>query len=220
MKPFVLLVIAVLLYSCENNASLFDVLNTESKSPTGRIKDGVNWGLTSDIFYIPSGGVSRLQGIADEITKDETSQYDKARAIWLYVIAAVDYDYAEYDRIKGNGLIAIVNPIYTLAAGSGVCADYAVLYYCLADRAGLKVSCVYISGIHEWNEVQSTEDHNSDGTNDKLLIDATWGDGEYSSGGKYINEKWFVIAGDDGIDPEWFGSKHYGGSTGISYRNF
>lgn len=128
--------------------------------------------------------------LVDLLTKNYSTKYEKARAIFIWIANNISYDvtYSIYDADN------------TFRQRKGVCAGYSALYKKLCTLAGLEVET--ISGIcrdwtykkgdnidtkkHAWNAVKDDEGR-------WFFVDATWGAGYVNNGvfTKEIESYWF-----------------------------
>jgi transglutaminase-like putative cysteine protease len=138
------------------------------------------------LFAIPTGVSGQERGIvivpskvaelSKQLTSNQHSQMDKAKALYNWEIHHVSYDWKKYDDYVYHGKWDEQSPLQTLTTGKGVCADYALLYADLAHSAGLTVRIDEGMGgtggqfgSHAWNEVWDTVLHRW------LYVDTTWG---------------------------------------------
>ena len=104
----------------------------------------VNWNVESDVAIL-----------AKELTKDATTDREKLEIIHTYVINNVRYDYQKASSLpKGY----IPNADDTLAAGTGICYDFAALTGSMLRSVDVPSKLVkgyssYTPVYHAWNEV-------------------------------------------------------------------
>lgn len=137
--------------------------------------------------------------LAKTITKDKSSKYDKAYAIYRWLCDNIAYDTSR----------SIYDSDTAIEQYRGVCQAYCELYYRLGEAVGLKVDIVnglskdpdgYISpNGHAWLYVYT------DGKQG-ILVDPTWGAGS-------VNGNTFIHSpGDDSwfhVDPNWAIFSHF-----------
>ncbi|MDF2925274.1 MAG: transglutaminase [Paenibacillaceae bacterium] len=92
---------------------------------------------------------------AAELTKNLASDSDKVKAIYEYVIGAIDYDQNLAVSVA-TGYIPDVDDVLT--AGKGICYDYASLFAAMARSVGIPTKLMmgtsdYVKEYHAWNEV-------------------------------------------------------------------
>ncbi|MFR5264160.1 transglutaminase-like domain-containing protein [Clostridium sp.] len=102
-----------------------------------------------------------INNMAKEITAGDTTDLEKAKAIYTWVGNNVTYSDQKADEINktgGEGIPSGAIPAFNTR--SGVCFDYASLYVAMARAVGLKVRMVSGEGYtgtewgpHAWNEV-------------------------------------------------------------------
>lgn len=154
------------------------------------------------------------------ITRDFTSDEDKIRAIYTWIIQNVAYDPDEYkqfdytftnyrERNEKDEKLRTKITERTLQKGVAVCEGYAMLFEKLCEQQGIKNYLVRgdiksnfpdigrpFKRIHMWNV--ATIDGNP------YLFDATWGAGKYN--GKFIKEPSYFYYK---TAPELFIKTHY-----------
>lgn len=136
---------------------------------------------------LPSRGIQseapEIIALANQITTEDMTEYEKAKAIYEYTAKNVSYD---VDKLKNVGNEWDDSALKTLELKSGVCVDYAYLAAALSRAVGLETR--YIVGTagsafdpenHAWVEVKA------DGK--WIMMDPTWGSG-------YIEHNKFVPA--------------------------
>lgn len=133
--------------------------------------------LTSDLYYyLKNNNIKNtfsekdltvnkeLDDIIGTIITDGMSDFDKMKAITLYITCHMKY----VDKIKNIGM-----SLSTSLSGEGVCKDYALLMAVLGEKAGLNIylqeGMVGNTG-HVWNAVKID--------NNWYEIDATWLDSD------------------------------------------
>ncbi len=182
--------------------------------------------IDSIVLKYPNFG--NTEKLAEQIRKDFTSEYDKARAVYSWVALNIDYDVkkfldtsppkkftsrdkADLERQKQNYRNFEIKK--TFRNKKGVCEDFSFLYEQIGTLSGLKVKVVtgdakvHLSDIgrkrlytnHAWNMVE---------IGDKwILIDATWGGG-YLDFKTNIAVKNFTPIYFD-MDTKYFNAKHF-----------
>lgn len=99
-----------------------------------------------------------------EITKNCSSDLDKVRAIYDWVVDNIEYDYeklSKHDKGQYDNQYGALN---TLNTRKGVCYDYSTLVAALTRSIGIKAKVVEgnldkgrLKGFHAWNEVFISE---------------------------------------------------------------
>ncbi|NIK25211.1 hypothetical protein FHS17_004425 [Paenibacillus lupini] len=136
-------------------------------------------------YNIPAG----IEQAALQITKDKTTEEEKARALYDWLGSRIAYDWDKADNYVENGIWKEQNPQDTFDTRKGVCIDVARLYAVMARASGLEVKVVTGTGLdgrggsgpHAWNEVQIG---GKNGT--WIPLDATW-----ASSGDWFNSPGF-----------------------------
>lgn len=147
---------------------------------------------------LPSRGVQsddpQIMNLANSLTKDLSTDLEKAKAIYEYVAKNISYDVA---KMKNNEFAWDDSALKTLEKKSGVCQDYAYLTIALLRASGIEARFVEgraggenAFGIafaerHAWVEAKI------DGR--WLTMDPTWGAG-YIQNGSFVSsytEKYF-----------------------------
>lgn len=125
---------------------------------------------------IPKENATSTKSIAKYLVSHASSEEEKARILFVYVTAIINYD------IKRSG--KKVDPMWTINNRKGVCEHYAQLYEALCKQVG--INCVFVDGyckyyegfrpfqfprkkLHAWNAVQIDKKW--------YLVDPTWADG-------------------------------------------
>ncbi len=155
----------------------------------------------------PDSAEQTLDALADYLNGGTHSEAERARAIYRWITAEVDYD-AEAFFAGDYGLLT---PEEVLAEREAICSGYSRLFEALAERMGLETEEVigyskgYTSGIgelddvnHAWNVVKI------DG--EWQLLDVTWGSGYLNDAGQFVesfNPHYFLTP------PEQFINDHY-----------
>jgi uncharacterized membrane protein required for colicin V production len=119
---------------------------------------------------------NQIAKTAQEITKDKTSDRDKAYALYEWESHNIHYDWRKYNDFVYRHQWDAQSPLDTLSTHKGVCADYALLYADMAHAVGLSVKidegigeAFGQSGPHAWNEVYDPKTHQW------IPLDTTWG---------------------------------------------
>ncbi|MFZ7104357.1 MAG: transglutaminase-like domain-containing protein [Peptococcaceae bacterium] len=134
-------------------------------------------------FLVPAKHVeSNDPGIikqAEKIVTGLTTDLEKARAIYEWVTANIQYDYVKYGKHLENNFDNQYGAVHTLLTKKGVCYDYAALTAALGRAVGLQVKVVEGQGIlgtfrgfHAWNEIYITPE------NRWINVDTTFGAAE------------------------------------------
>lgn len=168
-----------------------------------------------------------IDKLAEKIQSDFQTDYDKARAVYVWVAHNITYDL----KAKSNPKTIVieskstfefekkVNRLkskrinQTFRSKKGVCQHYSELYQAIAEKVGLKVQ--FLSGNAKTTENQigmssKMSDHawNAVWANERwMLVDATWG-----SGYTLTDENKFVKEYNDfyfDTPPSLFFKKHF-----------
>ncbi len=126
--------------------------------------------LTYDpTYFTDAAQEAELTAAVDELLEefaftDRTAEWEKADAIYQWLCDNVEYDYTSPGYLKHSAYAAMVNK-------TAVCQGYAVLFYRLAEEAGLDARA--ITGVathngepHAWNIVQIDDYY--------YYLDSTW----------------------------------------------
>lgn len=92
---------------------------------------------------------------AKQLTQGLTTDKDKVKAIYNYIVANVKYDYKLAANVKTD---YIPNNDTTLTTKKGICYDYASLFATMLRSEGIPTKLVmgntsYVATYHAWNEV-------------------------------------------------------------------
>jgi hypothetical protein len=92
---------------------------------------------------------------AKELTKGKTTDEEKVKAIYNYIVANVQYDYSLANNVTTDYIPNINN---TLNTKKGICYDYASLFAAMLRSVDVPAKLVmgntsYVSQYHAWNEV-------------------------------------------------------------------
>ena len=136
-----------------------------------------------DVFY-----VRRLKTVVGSLGVNHTSDVEKERAIYDFVIDYMKYDY----RAKENKELVIKyndDTLYYAMLGNGVCSNYATLFEAMCQVAG--INCYEIIGessdsCHAWNLVEIDGEY--------MLCDSTYAQNLTLGIGK---NKYFNKSGED-----------------------
>lgn len=102
-----------------------------------------------------------INDMAKEITQGDSTDLEKARAIYNWIGSNIVYNEAKAQEItRDNGKGIKSGAIVAFNTKTGVCFDYASLYVAMARAVGLKVRIISGEGYtgtnwgpHAWNEV-------------------------------------------------------------------
>ena len=127
------------------------------------------------VFLQPSQMVnwdSNMKAVekAKELTKDATTNKEKASLIYNYIVRNIRYDYDKASKVQ-TGYIPSVDTV--LDTSLGICYDYSVLYAAMLRSVGVPTKMLMgynddIEEYHAWNEVYLKE------TNEWVTIDTTY----------------------------------------------
>ncbi|NBD26217.1 transglutaminase domain-containing protein [Paenibacillus glycinis] len=131
-----------------------------------------------------------IEAAAAAVTKNSTTDEQKARALYDWVGTRIAYDWDKANDYVDRGVWKEQSPTDTFASRKGVCIDVARLYAVMARSVGLDVRVVTGvgltgdggSGPHAWNEVKL-----ADGGGAWIPLDATW-----ASSGDWFNPQGFA----------------------------
>ncbi|QHW30753.1 transglutaminase domain-containing protein [Paenibacillus rhizovicinus] len=130
-----------------------------------------------------------IEEAAAAVTKNSSTDEQKARALYSWVGTRIAYDWDKADNYTEHGIWKEQTPTETFTTRKGVCIDVARLYAVMARSAGLEVRVVTGEGAtgdggygpHAWNEVKLT-----DAGGEWIPLDATW-----ASSGDWFNPDGF-----------------------------
>ncbi len=146
---------------------------------------------------LPSRGVQsddpQIMNLANSLTKDLSTDLEKAKAIYEYVAKNISYDVA---KMKNNEFAWDDSALKTLEKKSGVCQDYAYLTIALLRASGIEARFVEGRAGENAFGIASAERHawveaKIDGR--WMTMDPTWGAG-YIQNGSFVasyTEKYF-----------------------------
>jgi hypothetical protein len=117
-----------------------------------------------------------IEQAAAQITKQATSEEEKARQLYDWVGSRVSYDNSKVDDYEQKGIWHEQTPKNTFDTKLGVCIDYARLYAVMARSQGLEVKVVTGLGYngqggygpHAWNEIYLSNEKKW------IPLDPTW----------------------------------------------
>ena len=155
----------------------------------------------------PVSQTKNIEMLSNYLTKDQTNDWFKVRAIFRWVAQNIAYDTDSYF----SGRYGDLSDKGVLSSKKSVCSGYSNLFESLCKYAGLEVVSISgygkgygykegqkISGTnHAWNAVKID--------NEWKLFDVTWGAG-YVNGRNFVRRwenYWFAT------DPEMFIFSHY-----------
>jgi hypothetical protein len=92
---------------------------------------------------------------AKQLVQGKTTDEDKVKAIYDYVVANVQYDYSLANSVTTDYIPNINN---TLTTKKGICYDYASLFAAMLRSVNVPTKLVmgntsYVTQYHAWNEV-------------------------------------------------------------------
>ncbi|MGL5766898.1 MAG: transglutaminase domain-containing protein [Sarcina sp.] len=97
---------------------------------------------------------------AIEVTKNYSTQYQKAQALYVWEATHIQYAFAPYNSGKANNINELdmvdssASTIGTLQTKQGLCTGYSRLYSALCEAVGIPVRTVS-NGSYEWNQVNT-----------------------------------------------------------------
>ncbi|HYF75354.1 MAG TPA: transglutaminase-like domain-containing protein, partial [Candidatus Nitrosocosmicus sp.] len=115
-------------------------------------------------YLIPAKHIESNEEIiistAEEITKACSSDAEKVKAIYDWVVDNIDYDYEKLSKHNMGQYDNRYGAVNTLNTRKGVCYDYSTLVAALARSVGIQAKVVegdlnqgMLKGFHAWNEV-------------------------------------------------------------------
>ncbi|MGL4739953.1 MAG: transglutaminase domain-containing protein [Sarcina sp.] len=128
---------------------------------------------------------------AQEITKNYSTQYEKAQALYVWEATHIKYDFQAYNTEKAkssakgvtvNELDMIYNSASTIGTFQtklGICTGYARLYSALCEAVGIPVRTV-VGGNHEWNQINTGKGW--------FDVDVTWAAAAYYPESEAVEE--------------------------------
>lgn len=122
---------------------------------------------------------NNIADAAITVTKDASTDEEKARALYHWVGTRIAYDWDKARNYEEQGIWKEQTPADTFQSRLGVCIDVSRLYAVMARAAGLEVRVVTGMGgtttggfgPHAWNEVRIT---GPEGNAIWVPLDATW----------------------------------------------
>ena len=138
--------------------------------------------------------------LTDRITKNSNNEFEKVRAIYIWITKNISYDMESY--LSNNITSEKVKPINVLKTKKTVCSGYANLFDVMvkhiniptevvsgfAKGYGYKPGDIMVNTNHAWNSVKLG--------GKQYLIDCTWGSGYISDEDKFIpayREYYFLV---------------------------
>ncbi len=130
-----------------------------------------------------------IDSFAKKLVQDQKTDKAKARAIYNWIGANIEYDYDKANRVLSSDFNISSGAIPTYKTKKGICFDYSCLYVAMCRSAGLKVRMVTGDGFngiswvsHAWNQVYVSEE------NKWINVDTT-----FYKGGNYFNSRRFEL---------------------------
>lgn len=173
-----------------NNSFRVEIKNNsletnESKASTSRTTTYYN-GVTLEVGIKSNESIDNF---TRKLVNTESSTKLKARKIYDWVGANIDYDYSKADKVLNNDFNIKSGAIQAYEEKKGICFDFSCLYVAMCRAAGIQVRLVTGDGFngvswvsHAWNQVYISEDHVW------INVDTT-----FYKGGNYFNSKRFDI---------------------------
>ena len=92
---------------------------------------------------------------AKQLTQGKTTDEEKVKAIYNYIVSNVQYDYSLASSVANDYIPNINN---TLSSNKGICYDYASLFAAMLRSVDVPTKLVmgntsYVKQYHAWNEV-------------------------------------------------------------------
>jgi len=143
---------------------------------------------------------AEINKFAVDLTKDKTSELDKARTIYNWVGSEVTYSDEKANKVLNNDLEVKSGAIPTFNSRTGICFDYACLYAAMCKANNIKVRIITGQGFngsnwvsHAWNQVYIEKE------NKWINVDPT-----FLIGGDYFNTQRFDIDHkEESVAGEW-----------------
>ncbi len=163
---------------------------------------------------VPEEAESSLEDLAEYLSAPARNDEERARAIYRWITANVDYDVAGMTTARRDRTAEEV-----LADGKGVCSEYSSLFSRLCELSGLEA--VVISGYGKGygytvgSKVQDRSNHAWNGVKidgEWRLVDSTWGAGYLDPQEGFVErfEEFFFLAPPEELiwthlpqDPNW-----------------
>lgn len=113
--------------------------------------------FTQKIGLVYWSDQQELTKVAEALTQKCTTNEDKARLIYQYLVKQLQYD---QDKAKLTLDQYEANPELTFDSQSGICLDFATLYATMLRSVGVPTKVVMgyksdIDGYHAWNQIYS-----------------------------------------------------------------
>lgn len=115
--------------------------------------------------------------LAKKITANKETDYEKAKAIYEWVIKNIEYDNKKYNKHLNDNYNQSYGALNTIKVKKGVCYDYATLVAALGRAIKLQTKVIEgkgitedYSGLHAWNEIYISE------KNTWIKLDTTFAD--------------------------------------------
>lgn len=141
----------------------------------------------------------RTSDLALALTSRYDKDYEKVRAIFIWITQNIDYDYKDFfDETHLERTLKHTRPQKVLRRHKAICAGYARLFESLCNTAKIKSQTITgysrqqakdigrrsIQANHAWNAVSLN--------NQWYLLDATWATGSTISGMKLFSEEYYL----------------------------
>lgn len=101
--------------------------------------------------------LERVNGVLEELSLQDKTDYQEAKAVYDYIAGCADYDHAALARVQnGTGTqedYLIFTAYGAMIRGKAVCQGYACLLYAMCQAAGLPVRMIN-NNTHAWNIVK------------------------------------------------------------------
>lgn len=177
--------------------SLLFASSAYAQNLPGTLPKAKHGSVTYKNEYFISSSHYDYKELTSGIVAGATTDYEKARAIYLWLCKNIEYDRSETIRTADEAW----------DQKRSVCQGYCELFYRMAETQGLKPMLIYGKAKpmrqsdqlidHVWLSLKT--DHG------QILMDPTWGAGHYING-RFIHITdpliWF------NVDPEWFAFSH------------
>ena len=192
-KIFIFILFFIILSSALYSTDIYELI------------DNYDWSaIDKHAETAPRSASSSVKKLTSFLIKEEYSDLEKVRSIYVWVCSNISYDTASFF----SGSYSSSAPGSVLTSRKSVCQGYAELFTSLAEEAGLE--SIVISGFskgygftvgdtlgsvpnHAWNAVKIDSKW--------LLLDSTWGAG-YVSGRNFIrrfNDHYFITPAEEFI---------------------
>lgn len=147
--------------------------------------------IDAKIDSAPVEAATSISSLADYISKNSSSQSEKARAIFYWITKNISYDTIGFAAGEYPDPSAEV----AFKTKQGVCAGYSNLFKALSNECGLESEVIIGftrgSGYAIGSKLEDDPDHawNCVKIDDKwYLLDATWAAGYVKGGNKFVRE--------------------------------